>query len=343
MKENEYHTLEDLLAAKSFRKWAFNEPGDHVTFWENWLTENPDKQDIVEKARLILTGSPFTFKDRPTDPKMIQAEWEKLKKKTFGKDVRPISTPEPADRRPRRIRFWGLRIAASIALLAVLGFLLQQYALNPLVVHQTTYGRQLSIVLPDSTTVDLNANSRLAYRRQNPRKVWLDGEAFFHVKEKPATGANFLVLTNDLTVEVLGTAFNVIEKEYRTEVILEEGLVKLKLKKALEPELYLEPGEMVAFSAQTSEKVEKRLVEPQPLTSWKDGVLEFDDVPLTQVMERIEEIYGWRPVYHDKELQTRNINFPLPSNDLENALTLLGKTLDIKIEKVAEDKVLLLY
>ena len=84
---------------------------------------------------------------------------------------------------------------------------------------------------------------------------------------------------------MLGTAFNVIEKAYRTEVILEEGRVKLNLNRDFEPELYLEPGEMATFSIKTSEKVEKRAVKSQVLTSWKDGVLEFDDVPLSKVMD----------------------------------------------------------
>jgi ferric-dicitrate binding protein FerR (iron transport regulator) len=100
---------------------------------------------------------------------------------------------------------------------------------------------------------------------------------------------------------------------------------------------------MAFFSAKPSQKVEKRQVKPQSLTSWKDGVLEFEDAQLSQVMNRIEEIYGWRAVYHDEELQARNISTPLPSNDLESALIMLSKAIGIRIDKVEEDKVLLLY
>ncbi len=342
MKENNYESLEDLLTSESFRRWIEGEPGEQL-FWEVWLQEHPEKTDLVEQAGLILLGPNFMFLERTTENNTIESGWENLRKETFGKTVTLLSSAKSAE--PASLKSWYRRwvVAASIALVAALGFWMQRYVLNPTIVHQTIYGQHKTIALPDSSTVKLNANSRLTYRQKNPRKVWLDGEAFFHVVKKPATGANFQVLTNDLTVEVLGTTFNVIEKEYRTEVVLEDGVVKLNLRRDFDPELYLESGEMASFSAKTSEKVEKRPVESRPLTSWKDGVLQFDDVPLGQVMDRIEEIYGWRPVYHSEELEAKNVNFPLPSNDLENALSLLRKTLDLKIDKVSEDKVLLLY
>lgn len=343
MKENSYNTLEDLLAAPSFQQWVRNEPGPHVTFWEDWMKQNPEKKALIEKARLILKGVSFEFQDRSVSPRIVQAEWEKLNKRTAEQGPSPLTTAHVPRKRPRRIGLWGWRAAASVALLAVLGFLLQQYVFNPFVVHQTPFGKQLSIILPDSTAIELNANSVLTYRKQNPRKVWLDGEAFFEVKKKPATGANFQVITNDLTVEVLGTAFNVIEREYRTEVILEEGSIKLQPKQDKEQEVYMEPGEMAIFSAKTSKHVKKQQVKPESLISWKTGMLVFEDVPVSQIMERIEEIYGWRAVYQDEEIQNKNISTPLPSNDLESALELLSKAIGITIDKVAEDRVLLLY
>lgn len=343
MKENSYHTVEDLLSETSFRLWISGEPGEHVAWWENWLLQNPDKKKLVKEAQLILNGPPFSFKNLDASPGTVRAEWQKLMSKTTGQSVEPLPIARNVGKRPRHILRWGLRAAASIALLAVLGFLLNQYLFNPLVAYQTPFGRQLSIILPDSTLIELNANSRLTYRKQNPRKVWLDGEAFFWVRKKPAAGANFLVITNDLTVEVLGTAFNVLENEDQTEVVLEEGSVKLRLNRNFEEELYMEPGERVAFSAKSSQKVEKSKVKTKPLTSWKDGVLEFEDVLLSELMERIEAIYGWRAVYHDEELKNRKVSIPLPANDLNTALLLLGKAIEIDIEQVEEDKVLLLH
>lgn len=340
MKKNKFETIEDLLSDASFRRWATGEAGNHVLFWEHWLQQYPDKKEMVEKAFVLSRGLPFSISEKPLETKMLQQEWEKLQEKTGKLEDRSIGG---AALRTLRIRTWGLRIAAAILLLLAAGFLLQQYVFNPMVRHSTPFGRQMSLVLPDSTAVDLNANSVLMYRRNNPRKVWLDGEAFFRVKKKPGTGANFLVMTNDLTVEVLGTAFNVVEKKDKTEVILEEGSIKLNLKREFEQELLMVPGDMVAFSAQSVAQVETRQVKPKVLTSWKDGVLEFDDTPLSEVMDRIEAIYGWKTVYFTEELKNKKINTPLPTEDLDSALLILERLRIVTIEKVEEDdKTLLL-
>lgn len=340
MKRKSIETLEDLLNDASFQKWANGESDDQAPFWENWVKQHPRQQEMAEKAIAILNGLSFELKEADLDPGLVEEQWNKLRLKT--RKQLPGIRPGLESRR-LRVRAWGLRVAAGLALLILSGFLLEYFVLNPMVAYRTPFGHQLTISLPDSTVVKLNANSNLAYRKRNPRKVWLDGEAFFEVKKKPTTGANFLVLTNDLTVEVLGTAFNVIEKLDKTEVVLEEGRVKLNLNRDFEQELLMEPGDQVTFSAQMNQKVERRQVEPEKISSWKDGVLEFEDVSLTEIMERIEVIYGWKAVYYDNSLKSRKISLGLPSEDLESALLILSKTMGMKIEKVeSEGNVLLL-
>jgi len=343
MKEKDYDTLEDLLADDSFRHWVMNDSKADHSFWDKWLAEAPERKALFEQAIGILQQLPFTFKEQQPDQKMIQAEWMKLSKRAKGNtQTRP--TPSTASGKRRFLsRNWAIRAVASAVLLATLGFLLQNYVLNPQITFRTPFGKQLSLVLPDSTAITLNANSVLTYRKGNERKVWLEGEAFFQVRKKPQNNANFLVLTNDLTIEVLGTTFNVNGKENKTEVVLEEGRIKLNLKRDFEQEVYMDPGEFVAYSVQKTETIEKRQIIPEQLTSWKDGTLEFEDVKLSEVMRRIEEIYGWRPIYQQEELANRRISMGLPANDLETALTMLSRVIGTKIEQVEEERTLLLH
>ena len=72
------------------------------------------------------------------------------------------------------------------------------------------------ILLPDGSAVTLNANSKLQYYTHSARKVWLEGEAFFEVKKIPETAEPFQVVTNDLTITVLGTTFNVNSRNEQT-------------------------------------------------------------------------------------------------------------------------------
>lgn len=343
MEAKNYEAVVDFLADESFCRWVENEAEKDALFWVAWIRRNPDKKVLVEEATLVLKGTAFKFQNTPESPQMLQEEWKKLHKKTLlHKPDMVVTPPQKTIKRFFQIEAWKLNTAASIALLVVAGILYYQFIFNGQVTHQTAYGEQLKIVLPDSTILDLNANSKLTYRRQFPRKVWLDGEAYFEVKKKPQSGANFSVITNDLTIEVLGTSFNVSEKEDKTEVILEEGSIKLNLKRAFEPELFMKPGDLVAFSTKEQQKIEKRIVKPQPLTSWKDGMLQFEDVPLNIVMEKIKEIYGWQAIYENEELLSRKISTPLPSNDLKNTLTILQKAIGIEIEQVESKKILIL-
>ena len=343
MKENDYRTLEDLLAEESFRQWVMNDGGDADSFWEEWANEVPKRKGLVDKATLILRGLPFEFQERNPRQKMIQQEWEKLRSRARKEIIPPASPVEVAIKRRPLSAKWLYQAAAVIFFLATLGVLLQHYVLNPYVSFKTPFGEQMSLVLPDSTQIMLNANSVLTYRKMTPRKIWLKGEAFFQVRKKPDNNANFLVMTNDLTIEVLGTTFNVNEKGNKTEVVLEEGRIKLNLKRDFEQEIFMAPGELVAYSVQQTGTIEKRQIKPERHTSWKDGVLEFEDTALREVMMRIEEIYGWRPVYQKEELPERRISMGLPSNDLESVLTMLSRAIGIEIEKVAEERTLLLH
>ena len=80
----------------------------------------------------------------------------------------------------------------------------------------TKNGSKTNVLLPDGTTVWLNAGSKLTYDKtygNTLREVTLTGEAFFdvvHNAEKP-----FVIHTSKINIRVLGTKFNV--KSYPTD------------------------------------------------------------------------------------------------------------------------------
>ena len=87
---------------------------------------------------------------------------------------------------------WATGIAASIVLL--FGMF---YGLNTgTTTHQSDYGTQLSVVLPDGSEAILNANSKIEFNttdwKNENRTLELDGEAYFKVKK----GSLFTVKTS---------------------------------------------------------------------------------------------------------------------------------------------------
>jgi transmembrane sensor len=137
-----------------------------------------------------------------------------------------VGRPEPrarrAGRRPRVLR--RFLIAASCALVLVIaGAVWWQSTRYPL--FATDIGERRSITLPDGSTVDLNARSklRLEFTKDERRVELLDGQALFQVakdKNRP-----FIVASGDATVRAVGTQFDVDRKAGGTTVTVIEGRV----------------------------------------------------------------------------------------------------------------------
>ena len=96
-------------------------------------------------------------------------------------------------------------------------------------VVKTLASNTASVELPDKSSVKLNAESSLNYKKRNwkkNREVNLVGEAYFKV----AKGSQFDVVTWSGKVSVLGTQFNVKQRVNYFEVTCYEGLVSVTYK-----------------------------------------------------------------------------------------------------------------
>ena len=97
---------------------------------------------------------------------------------------------------------------------------------NPETIFETLASEKISIELPDHSKVDLNAQSSIAFNSKNwknNRAIKLNGEAFFKV----AKGSVFDVKTKQGVVTVVGTQFNVKQRDNYFEVKCFEGIVKV--------------------------------------------------------------------------------------------------------------------
>ena len=85
--------------------------------------------------------------------------------------------------------------------------------------------------MPDESTVELAANSRIAYANNfdsaGTRDVYLSGEAFFKVTKNPCRP--FRVFANEIVTKVLGTSFSVrsFEKDTVIQVTVRTGKVSV--------------------------------------------------------------------------------------------------------------------
>jgi hypothetical protein len=177
----------------------------------------------------------------------------------------------------------------------------------------TPKGRQFQLVLPDGTKVWLNAASSLRYPTifsNKERTVEITGEAYFEVAKlvNPSTGQRvpFNVKVNDQTeIQVLGTHFNInsYDDENTVNTTLLEGSVRIVSrgeKAVLVPGQQAQVAMPSAVKDQTQGAPGIKIVPDanvEKVMAWKNGVFDFQDASLEEVMRQLQRWYNIDVVY----------------------------------------------
>jgi ferric-dicitrate binding protein FerR (iron transport regulator) len=223
-----------------------------------------------------------------------------------------------------------LRIAAIFVLVAVSFF---YFYLNDATTLVTHAGEKSSLTLPDASQIDLNASSSVSYKKRMwdiNRHVVLDGEAYFKV----AKGSKFDVETTAGTVSVLGTQFNVKNREDYFEVVCFEGAVEVKSGAEIER---LAPGSSFSIINGVLNK-SGNIKETAP--SWLDDISSFHSVPFRQVIREFEIQYGVKVVPQDINLD-QLFTGKFVHHDQKLALQSISIPLNLKYELTEENQIIL--
>ena len=183
--------------------------------------------------------------------------------------------------------------------------------------------------LPDGTIGWLNSNSSIKYSGNftTNREVILSGEAFFDVakdKRRP-----FRVNTNEISVEVLGTRFNIssYEDEKNVEVVLEEGKLIIN-SRGINKSYMMNPSELVVYDKKLK-GFSTEVIEPQKYLSWKEGKLVFRNDPIEVVAKRLERWYNVDAEVIGNPTKDFRLRATFIDEDLEEVLDLLKMSLPI--------------
>ncbi len=204
----------------------------------------------------------------------------------------PLNTKEAYDTivatrtKPKKLPFFKkhtttfARIAAVIAL--SFGTYFYTTSLNTIIT--THRAQKATFVLPDTSIITLNATSTSSYNKrnwENSRTISLDGEAFFKV----AKGKKFTVNTPAGNVTVLGTAFNVKQRENYFEVVCYEGTVRVD---HLQKSVILHPQDK--FLVRNKQPV-LQLKTTATTPSWTQNKSSFTSAPFKEVLNEFERQY----------------------------------------------------
>jgi ferric-dicitrate binding protein FerR (iron transport regulator) len=159
----------------------------------------------------------------------------------------------------------------------------------------TPKGGEFKVTLEDGTVVWLNAQSRLYYPDSfdgDERRVKVEGEAYFKVAKNEKRP--FFVETAGQMVRVYGTEFNINSYGENKSVYttLVNGKISLYPIESPKAELILTPGNQAIFSKRDASTSVHR-VDPEVMTSWRNGKFVFEEQTLEQIMQTLSRWYDF--------------------------------------------------
>lgn len=310
------NTVEDLLSDESFLAWYFKTDVVAVEKWNNRIALDPTQQELAaEAARLLST---ITIKEQPVDAQRLALAEEKLRQATlFTIPKKPAA---------KRVNFWSGNIKwwAAAAVVVLVSLALWQYQRTPsMLAFKTGYGETRKDVLPDGSEVLLDANTTLNYKN---REVWVNGEAFFHVK-KTAHKDRFIVHTGHFDVIVTGTQFNVTNRNDKNNVLLKEGSVIIQ---GQQQEINMQPGDYVEFN---NTGIQKKDVDSASILGWTGHTFVFDHTPMKEVAALVTEFFGIKVTLADDSVATSTISGIMRNDNLDVFLQSLEALPEYEIVK----------
>lgn len=217
-------------------------------------------------------------------------------------------------------RYWlnpWLKIASVLVIALGVYF---TFFFNTTTQVETLASEKITIELPDQSLVILNALSKIEYNKRqwdNKRVVHLNGEAYFKV----AKGKIFDIITNDGIVMVVGTQFNVKQRDQYFEVKCFEGKVKVS-SNGIDKEL--EIGD--TYQILNGKYLESKTGSSIP--AWIENKSVFEAIPFKEVLAEMERQYNI-------EITLKNINTNrlftggFVHDNLENALIAVTKPMNL--------------
>ncbi len=256
----------------------------------DWQQTRPENETTVEQAKEVWRASKRT---EPFYEPDVEEGWQRFIFRREQQATSLVKTTDSTRQSKSRSLIWWGGIAASLSLLLIIGWLWQsgisetgwqEFAIAEEETQQLT--------LPDSSQVWLNSNSTLRYANNfnvENRTVFLEGEAFFEVKE--AEGQRFTIFSGSAKTEVIGTSFNLrAYPEEAVSVQVVTGRVAFSSTNQ-DDAVFLEPGEEAVLT-ERAESAQKQEITNPNFRAWQNGVLTFNNTNLRQIARQMEEQFG---------------------------------------------------
>ncbi len=306
------HITSEQLAA-----YASNEAdGDLRAAVEQWAAADPANAKELEAMLRAWRWSANAAAVPDVD---VDAAWQKVQARirgnaSGGRVLRMLPM--------RRFATW-LAAAAVVAGL----FIAARILLVPGAQDWSATAQVVHTVLKDSSRVVLSPHSEMTASIGERRSITLKGQAYFEVARD--TTKPFTVKAEDVLVTVLGTGFEVsaYDTSATIEVKVRHGHVRVQAKNA---ELDLLAGDAASYDRATHRLT--RVALPSSVV-WGDRILQFEEAPMTEVLQRLETIYGVSIELGNPAIGTCRLTADFDNESIDRILGVIADTFQITVKK----------
>lgn len=346
------YSVEDLASDEGFIEWAKGGDPPSRAFWDNFVMQHPDMQVKVQQARTLVLNLAKAEK-RQFPEYQFEDIWNAIDTRINEPNVRETFFPK---------RRSLIRLAIAAGLSAIVAAVLWTFAFDhhswepssPMQASVSseyleeinTSGAVKRIHLSDGSTVALENNGRLRYRRdfttQDARVVYLTGEAFFEVAKDPTKP--FLVHADQIVTRVLGTSFRVKAQQDDGSIIIsvKTGKVSVYALSDREDEeesqknaVILMPNQQLTYQRELETFGKDIVEEPEilsPAMTYDD--FNFEDRPISEVFAVLENAYGIEIIFDEEVMSRCHFTAPLGSEPLFDKLQIICRAIGARYEVI---------
>lgn len=189
--------------------------------------------------------------------------------------------------------------------------------------------------LPDGSDLTLDKNATIKYKtgflNQFNRQVEMSGRVEYQVCKQG--GKKFIVHTKENSVTVLGTVFTINEEHNQTQIVLNEGKIRLNGSDVIDEIILDQLGHQIIFNE--NEIIKNNIVSSQLYSSWTNRKLRFSNCSVEEILGFLSDTYQVDVTISDSSLLENQIYGSAPSDDPYLIINALSKILntDLKTTK----------
>ncbi len=248
------------------------------------------------------------------------SQWQRLERALSATgEIEPAIKQSPS----RMFARPAFAFAVAACIVAVLGVV---WLFRPSVrTYSTAKGEQMTLTLEDSSQVILNHTSQLAVTYAplgKTRIVSLTGEAYFNVRHN---GEPFIVRTEVGTVRVLGTEFDVRDRDNRLEVGVVRGSVQVTCTRNNRDSSVTLAANQIVACTKTGFELRPTTIPFPDYPGWVHGRLLYYRTDLASVCKELEARYDVRIEIREERLRTTTITGSIDNQNIESALATLSQ------------------